>query len=509
VRNFIINQQLSRNRSVSPYGNFYKVIISLAFVLIITACSSNQIKLTGIWQAEFEAVPNLKADFDFELRHDLFSDKWSGGFEIAELMVKAPLTEVSIKDSKIVLNLGNGADFKGNISEDKTVIAGVLTTPNRKPQTLHFTKATKWSSQVPARVDKNKQNIKKWAYMLPKTIDDGWKVSSLNKTTSESKSLNELFQKIVDGKYQGLDALLVAQNGKLVLEEYFYLGGREKIHSIQSATKSVTSLLLGIAHDDGLIKDLDAPLKNFFPAYPDSVKRTPASVTLRHALTMSAGLDWLENIPYSDPKNDALRMNQSKDMYQYVLSKNADPKNRPGQKFEYNSGLSVLLGGVILDVTGKPADKYAEQTLFKQLGIKKFWWERANGQIHTGGGLFMRPRDIMKLGQLVLDEGKWNGEQVISKSWISESTAYRLPISELNKQAGYGYQWWRGTCTIDKKILPVIYAAGYGGQVLYIVPDLNLVVLTLHHNPSEADLSHSIAWSELEKMIIPAFLPDI
>jgi len=119
----------------------------------------------------------------------------------------------------------------------------------------------------------------------------------------------------------------------------------------------------------------------------------------------------------------------------------------------------------------------------------------------------MQPRDIMKLGQLVLDEGKWDGEQVISKSWIKESTALRLPISELNKQAGYGYQWWRGACTVDKKIFPVIFAAGYGGQVLYIIPDLNLVVLTLHHNPSEADLSHSIAWSELEKMIIPAFLP--
>ena len=476
-------------------------------VLIVTACSSNQIKLIGIWHAEFEAVPNLKADFDFELQNDLFSNNWSGRIEIAELMITAPLAEVSVKDSKITLNLGNGADFKGNISEDKTVIAGVLNAPNRKPQTLRFTKATKWSSQVPARVDKNNQNIKKWAYVLPQTIDDGWKVGFLSKTSSESKPLNELFQQIVDGKYHGLDALLVAQDGKLVLEEYFYLGGREKIHSIQSATKSVTSLLLGIAHDDGLIKNLDAPLKSFFPAYPDSVKKGPESATLRHALTMSAGLDWEESIPYTDPKNDAVRMNQSKDMYQYVLSKNPDLKDQPGKKFEYNSGLSVLLGGVILDVTGKPADKYAELTLFKKLGIKKFWWERGNEQIHTGGGLFMQPRDIMKLGQLVLDEGKWEGEQVISKSWIKESTALRLPISELNKQAGYGYQWWRGACTVDKKTLPVIFAAGYGGQVLYIIPDLNLVVLTLHHNPSEADLSHSIAWSELEKMIIPAFLP--
>lgn len=477
----------------------------LALLFTVTACSPDQKNLTGVWHTEFEAVPNLQSSLDFELKHDLFGDKWNGKFEITEAMVEAPLEEISVKDSKIELNLGQGAKFEGKLSDDKTVIKGTLSVPNRKPETLNFTKIDKWSSQRPARVDKNNQFVEKWKYEPPALTDDGWKVGTMQKDSLNSKPFQDLFQRILHGNYQGLDALLVAKDGKLVLEEYFYLGDRDKIHMMQSATKSVNSLLLGIAHDNGLIKNLDAPLKSFFPAYSDSTKTNAAAPTLRQALNMSAGLDWKEDIPYTDPKNDAVQMNQSKDMYQYVLSKKPDAKDKPGEKFEYNSGLSILLGGVILNVTKKPADKYAEQTLFNDLGIKKYTWTQANGQVHTGGGLYMQPRDMMKIGQLVLDKGKWNGKQIVSETWITESTAFHLPLSEANKDWGYGYQWWRGIFLIDKKIYPAIYAAGYGGQLLYIVPDLNLVVLTLHHNATDIKGSHSITWKEAGEVIIPVF----
>ncbi|MDQ6481767.1 serine hydrolase [Dyadobacter sp. LHD-138] len=325
----------------------YKCFVSLALLGAVAACSFDEQKVVGIWHTEFEAVPHQKSAFDFELRHDIFNDAWSGRFEIPELMAEGSLSSASVKSSEITLDLGQGATFKGSLSKNKTVIKGILHMPDRKPETLSFTKTDHWSSQRPARIDQENQQVKRWTYQSPPLISDGWKVGTMHRKTANSKPLHALFESILKGNFHGLDALLVAQNGKLLLDEYFYLGDRERIHSIQSCTKSVTSLLIGIAHDDGLIQNLDAPLTAFFPTYNDSIKVKIPLPTLRNALTMSAGLDWREDIPYTDPKNDAVLMNRSKDMYQYVLTKNLDEKNKPGEKFGYNSGLSILLGGIL------------------------------------------------------------------------------------------------------------------------------------------------------------------
>jgi len=113
---------------------------------------------------------------------------------------------------------------------------------------------------------------------------------------------------------------------------------------------------------------------------------------------------------------------------------------------------------------------------------------------------------MLKIGQLILDKGKWNDKQIVSTSWITESTAFVLPINASSSDWGYGYQWWRGVFRVKEKVFPVIYAAGYGGQVLYIVPDLNLSILTLHHNASDVSGSHSLTWKDIEKSILPAFM---
>lgn len=478
----------------------------LALFVNVLACSTDEQKVAGIWHTEFEAVPNLKSPFDVELRHDFFSDSWSGRFEIPESMAEGTLSGINITDSKIFLDLGQGATFSGNISNSKSEIKGQLNIPDRKPETLTLRKTDRWTSQRPARIDKENRALLKWSYQTPPVNSDGWKVGAMNMQTTNSQVLHDLFENILKGKYHGLDAVLVAQNGRLLLDEYFYLGDRDRIHSLQSCTKSITSLLIGIAQDDSLIQNLDAPLTAFFPSYKNSIKEKSPQPTLRNALTMSAGLDWHEDIPYTDPKNDAVLMNQSKDMYRYVLDKNLDKKDKPGKKFKYNSGLSILLGGILSNVTGKPADKYAEQSLFKGLGIENFAWTSMNNQVHTGGGLFLKPRDMLKIGQLVLDKGKWNDKQIVSTSWINESTAFVLPQNESSSDWGYGYQWWRGVFRVKEKVFPVIYAAGYGGQVLYIVPDLNLTILTFHHNASDVDGSHSLTWKDIEKSILPAFI---
>lgn len=156
---------------------------------------------------------------------------------------------------------------------------------------------------------------------------------------------------------------------------------------------------------------------------------------------MSAGLDWREHgLPYTNPSNIAIRMNNRGDMYGFVLSRNRARGKRPGEKFEYTSGLSILVGGIVLEATGMSIDKYAEQTLFKKMGIESYYWNSNSGQVHTGGGLYIRARDLLKLGQLVLDKGRWNGQHVITKAWIEESTAFHLPVPGSNRGRGYGYQ---------------------------------------------------------------------
>ncbi len=119
----------------------------------------------------------------------------------------------------------------------------------------------------------------------------------------------------------------------------------------------------------------------------------------------------------------------------------------------------------------------------------------------------MQPRDLLKLGQLVLDKGRWNGEQIISETWIEESTAFRIPVKGHWKGRGYGYQWWREEFRVGSKTYPVIFGSGYGWQTLWILPDLDLVVLSFHHNPEKGAGSHSVIWDEVEKMILPAVVP--
>ena len=483
------------------------VVIIFVILLISLACSKEKHTWEGVWQTNIEFYPGFTVASEFELHQDSIDKTWSAKWEIPELMSFGVYKDVKVTPSYIEVDLESGWTLKGILLEDQKSMNVIRYSPTLGSDTIMYHKVENWTSKMPARLDNKGQKVKSWNYTAPDLINDDWTIGSLCDSNNNCQPLEELFQKILDGKYQGLDAILVAQNGKLVLEEYFHLGRRDRVHSIQSATKSVTSLLVGIAYDNGFISNLDQPLQDFFPKYRDSFSQKPWPVSLKHALMMSGGVDWQEKIPYTDPRNDAVVMNNSADMYNYVLSRDIRQGEKTGEKFEYNSGLSVLLGGVVLCATGVPIDEYAEQTLFSKLGMKHYIWSSSNGQVHTGGGLYMQPRDILKIGQLVLNNGQWNGQQVVSQSWVKESTALHLPINSSKNLVGYGYQWWRGIFEVNQTKYNTIYAEGYGIQYLWIIPKLDLVVLVLHHNPTDIVDNHSIIWKEMERFIIPSFLP--
>ena len=407
-----------------------RYLLSLLIVSSTPAYSQNDERespFAGIWHSEIE-VYGLHAALEFEIHREP-TGEWDGRWEMMEGASWSELERVHIEGATIEVDMTTAMKFIGVLSTNDKTMEGTLYIGGNE-RSLIFSKVEEWATRLPARIDDQGKPANTWVYKPPDVLDDGWPVTPLNE--QELQDVRELFQKVVDGQFRGLDAALVARKGQLMLEEYFYFGDRDEIHSLQSVSKSVTSLIVGAAHDEGLINDLDRPVYDYFADRTDAVwVKEKHPITLKHALTMSAALDWDETSTlYTDSRNDNLRMNRSGDMYGYVLSRERAPDKQPGDKFEYTSGLSILLGGVLHEATGLRIDHYAEKTLFEKMGIKHYYWRVNSGQVHTGGGLYLRARDILKLGQLILDQGRWNGEQVISQRWIEDSTAFHLPQSD-------------------------------------------------------------------------------
>lgn len=487
---------------MSTYGPFGLLLI----VLSLIACAEDRSEWESIWRSDIEYIPGYISVFEFDLHRNATSRGWEGHWESTDLFVSGEIEEVEIKDQLVEIAMAEGLVFKGKLSGDKRSIDGIMSGFSLEgDDTLSFKKAHQWVSQMPARVDENNRRPREWNYKSPSPESDGWEVAAFG-GFSENGPLADLFQRVIEGEFQGLDAVLIAHRGQLVVEEYFHLGAREKPHTLQSCTKSVVSLLIGTALDEGHIEDFSQPLATYFPQYKDSISAAFKQINLKHTLTMSSGLHWNEwELPLSDPRHDLRALNESSDMYRFMLNRNFEKGASPGDKFNYNTGLSVLLGGVLLDVAGVSADEYAAAHLFKPLGIQQHHWYALNGIMHTGGGLWFLPRDFLKLGQLVLNNGQWNGQQIVSRSWIEESTRFHLPVRQRGVAVGYGYQWWNGHLRSDGTEFPVIWAEGLGGQFLFILPDLDLVALFMHHNPHDLALKHTMARKEMEEYIIPAF----
>ena len=262
-------------------------------------------------------------------------------------------------------------------------------------------------------------------------------------------------------------AIIVAREGAIVHERYFAgedQVGREPparvafnattMHNLNSATKSVVSLLVGIAIDRGWIAGLETPVFSYFPEYADL--RTPEKdrISVRHLLTMSDGLEWREFVP---PFDSVTEMRRSVDPYRYILER---PVAAPaGRTFNYNSGSTALLGLILRKTSGKPIDELAKAELFGHMGIEETHWQRMpQGDPSAGGGLRLRPCDAAKIGQLVLNKGSWRGSQVVPAAWISESirAQNKGPASYL-----YGYQWWIGGSDVNGRA--VVWAVRLAG----------------------------------------------
>lgn len=319
--------------------------------------------------------------------------------------------------------------------------------------------------------------------------DANLKNISLRKARSlDQATLSKLRDRIEEGVYGRITSLLIIHNDALVMEEYFSGGSPKLLQPVYSVTKSVTSASVGIALEQGKIKSLDEKVLTFFPEYSEFAHKDARkeAITLEHLLTMSAGLAWdEESTRYGHPQNDVTKLYQSPDWFKFVLDR--EMLDEPGGKFVYNSGATVLLSGIIQHKTGLSAEEFTSSNLFKPLGISQWYWERGPNDItDTGGGLHLFSTDMAKFGQLYLNKGRWNGTQIIPEDWINRSTQKRVRVDEY---FDYGYQWWQfpngSEIVASLQTNDIYFAWGYKCQLIFVIPHLNMVVVSTGRELSE------------------------
>lgn len=312
-------------------------------------------------------------------------------------------------------------------------------------------------------------------YRVPEQIGDGWRTASLTDQNIDSRRIVEMLVRIQAGKYTGISSVLLARGGALVLEEYFGGFGRDDLHSTRSAAKAITSALVGIAIDQGFIESVYVPLLPYFPEYEGEIENwdeRKRDITIAHILTMTSGIRGNEDAMY--PTDDWIK---------FYLDQPLAAK--PGEVFSYATSGVVALGNAITRASGLRIPAFADRYLFGPLGITAYRWPITNsrgsqGLAMTGGGLNLRPRDMLKFGQLYLNGGTWAGERLISQSWIEESTR-KHSTSDLHGE-DFGYLWRMIDRTVEGRRVRSFEAWGNGGQFIMVFPSLDLVAVFTGEN---------------------------
>jgi len=301
------------------------------------------------------------------------------------------------------------------------------------------------------------------ALCIPLTGQEGvpWKYSEPELQGVSSLYLEKGIEKLRRENTR-IHSLLVIRNDRIILDAYFYPFQKGLDHDMASVTKSITALLVGLAIDKGFIKDEYQPVIGFFPEYV-TANDTLLKLTIKDLLNMASGF----RCSWFNGEKELSGMNSSSDWVKYMFGLPFSAE--PGTRFSYCSGNFYLLAEIIQRATKMSCHEFADRYLFKPLGTGKTFWEKNRwGVNHGWGDLFMSPYDLARIGSLLLNEGKWNGVQVISKNWIDKIQ----PLFKIQKTESYGYGWW-----LDSENPDEIQAVGRGGQRLFVFRECKMIIV--------------------------------
>lgn len=275
----------------------------------------------------------------------------------------------------------------------------------------------------------------------------------------------------------------------------FFLPAADTIpHDVMSVTKSVTSLLIGIAIDKGFIPSVEEPIDGYIRPLVNDLDSAKGQITIKQLLTMSCGLEWSE-IP---GPSEFMQWYTSPDKLLYILNKPF--VSVPGETFNYSDGAAHLTSVVLTQVTGMTAYEFAKQYLFTPLEIGERVWTRDNRGFNYGGvRLYILPEDMLKIGKLVLNKGRWGNEQIVSEEWIEASSKFQISTQNVIPYgSSYGYYYWRATANGYN----FFYANGHGGQFIVIVPDYSLIVVATTNWSGLNDQQAGTLWYNLMSVIV-------
>ncbi|AXT50890.1 class C beta-lactamase-related serine hydrolase [Aquimarina sp. BL5] len=340
----------------------------------------------------------------------------------------------------------------------------------------------------------NSQNVNK-----PVVLNDGWITASATDVGATKASLSKLIDKVNKKELPNTHSVLIAKEGKLIFEAYFDGHNPNISHDQRSASKSVSSAMIGIAIDDKMLTGVDQKLYDFIPKEFQYTKDPLKSkINFEDLLTMSSGLD---------VDGDASENNyQSSDNW-LKTTLEAKMTHEPGTHANYGSANPFLLGVSLDQQLQSPLELYMEEKLFAPLGITNYIIQTENTATtpYFGGGMYLTPRDMLKFGQLYLDKGKWKGKQIISESWIAASFKKYRRLQDVKDKNEYGYLWWHKTYTAGDKKVSSIEARGAGGQYICVIPELESVVVITSGNYRSRKLLQQPE-NILERYVLPAII---
>lgn len=337
-------------------------------------------------------------------------------------------------------------------------------------------------------------------------------VKQLTDAQMDTLKIIRMVEAIEDDDYPNIHSVLISKEGKTVFERYFkgsdQIWGtpigvvnhtRGELHDMRSISKSIVSACIGIAIDQGLIDSVGQKVFEFFPEFQQYDKGKKAEITLEHLLTMTAGLKWNENLSYDNPENSEIQMINSPNPVEFVLSRPMEYDS--GEQWVYSGGTTQVLASIIKKTSGKELDQFAEEYLFKPLGITVYEWVSFPGTKipAAASGLRLRSEDLLKFGQLYWKEGSWDGNQLLSMNWVE--TSLKGHVARPNGGT-YGYQFWVWSKNVSGHKIDLAAGIGNGDQRVFIDRGNDLVTVVTAGNYNQFLKKNSLAL--LKDFIYPA-----